>query len=76
MPMFKPLGWLTSVRNFSTVSILSKGSPIPISTMLETGSPLSNWVKRTWSTISAGVRSRTLPPRVEAQKAQPIRQPT
>ena len=29
MPMFRPLGWLTSVRNFSTVSILSRGSPDP-----------------------------------------------
>ena len=30
----------------------------------------------TWSSISAGVRSRTLPAMVEAQKAHPIRHPT
>ena len=49
---------------------------MPMRTMLEMGRPESSWVKRTWSSISEGVRSRTLPPRVEAQKAQPIRQPT
>ena len=49
---------------------------MPMSTMLEMGAPLSSWVKSTWSTISAGVRFRTLPASVEAQKAQPMRQPT
>ena len=49
---------------------------MPIKTMLETGSPESFWTKITWSSISPGVRSRTLPAMVEAQKAQPIRQPT
>ena len=76
MPMFSPSGWLTRVRNFITVSKLSSGSPMPMRTMLETGSPLSSWVNSTWAIISAGVRSRTLPARVEAQKAQPMRQPT
>ena len=69
IPMFSPSGWFTRVRNFITVSKLSSGSPIPMSTMLE-------MVNSTWSIISAGVRFRTFPARVEAQKAQPMRQPT
>ena len=76
MPMFIPSGWFTRVRNRITVSKLSRGSPMPMSTMLEMGAPLSIWVNSTWSIISAGVRSRTLPARVEAQKAHPMRQPT
>ena len=76
IPMFSPSGWFTRVRNFITVSKLSSGSPIPMSTMLEMGAPLSSWVNSTWSIISAGVRFRTFPARVEAQKAQPMRQPT
>ena len=44
--------------------------------MLEMGAPLSIWVNSTWSTISAGDRSRTFPAMVDAQNAQPIRQPT
>ena len=51
------------------------GSPMPISTMLETRSPASFCVKSTWSSSSPGVRSRTFPARVEAQKAQPMRHP-
>ena len=47
MPMFSPLGLLTSAKNFSTLSLLSSGSPIPISTMLEMARPLSNWVNST-----------------------------
>ena len=76
MPMFCPSGWFTSSRKRRTLSRLSIGSPMPIKTMLETGSPESFWTKITWSSISPGVRSRTLPAMVEAQKAQPIRQPT
>ena len=76
MPMFIPSGWFTSSRNRSTLSRLSMGSPIPISTMLETSAPESIWVKSTWSSISAGVKSLTFPAMVEAQKAQPIRHPT
>ena len=49
---------------------------MPMSTMWEMGKPESNWVKSTWSSISAGSSRRTRPPRVEAQKAQPIRHPT
>ena len=52
------------------------GSPMPMRTMLETGSPESFRTKITWSSISPAVRSRTFPARVEAQKAQPMRQPT
>ena len=52
------------------------GSPMPMSTILDTSRPLSAWVKITCSAISPAVRSRTLPPRVEAQKAQPMRHPT
>ena len=76
IPMFSPSGWFTRVKKRKTVSKLSKGSPIPIKTMLETGTPLSIWVNSTWSSISAGVRSRTFPAMVEAQKAHPIRHPT
>ena len=52
------------------------GSPMPISTMLLISRPESSWVNSTWSNISAGVRSRTFPATVEAQKAHPIRHPT
>ena len=44
--------------------------------MLEISAPLSFWVKMIWSRISAGVKSRTLPPRAEAQNTQPILHPT
>ena len=44
--------------------------------MLLISSPESIWVNSTWSSISAGVRFRTRPAMVDAQKAQPIRQPT
>ena len=76
IPMFSPSGWFTNSRNRSTLSRLSMGSPIPMRTILDTGTPLSDWVKITCSNISPGVRSRTFPPRVDAQKAQPIRHPT
>ena len=76
IPMFIPWGLLTSSKKRSTLSMLSSGSPIPMSTMLETGRPLSSWVNSTWSSSSDGRRSRTLPAMVLAQKAQPIRQPT
>ena len=76
IPMFSPSGWFTSSRNRSTLSRLSMGSPMPISTILEMGAPESFWVKITWSSISPGVKSRTFPAMVDAQKAQPIRQPT
>ena len=49
---------------------------MPMSTMWEMGRPESTWVNRTWSSISKGSRRRTNPPRVEAQKAQPMGQPT
>ena len=49
---------------------------MPMSTMLEMGTPLSSWVNSTWSSSSEGRRSRTLPAMVLAQKAQPMRQPT
>ena len=74
--MFSPSGWFTISRNFSTASRLSIGSPMPISTMLEMGAPESFWTKITCSSSSPGVRSRTFPAMVDAQKAQPIRQPT
>ena len=49
---------------------------MPMSTMLEIGSPESSWVKSTWSKISDGARRRTKPAWVEAQKTHPILQPT
>ena len=76
MPMFSPSGWFTSRRKRSTLSRLSRGSPIPISTILEISRPESSWVNSTWSSISPAVRSRTFPATVLAQKAQPMRQPT
>ena len=45
-------------------------------TMLEMVSPESFWANITWSKISDGSNRRTKPPNVDAQKAQPIRQPT
>ena len=47
-----------------------------IQRLSDPGAPLSIWVDSTWSTISAGARSRTFPAMVDAQNAQPIRQPT
>ena len=47
MPMFSPWGLLTSSKKRSTLSMLSSGSPMPMSTMLDTGRPLSSWVKST-----------------------------
>ena len=49
---------------------------MPMMTMFEIFSPISVWEYSTSSSISDGVRFRTSPPMVEAQKAQPIRQPT
>ena len=49
---------------------------MPMSTMWEMGRPESTWVNSTSSSISKGSSRRTRPPMVEAQKAQPIRQPT
>ena len=48
---------------------------MPIRTMLETFSPVWRCAAITCSSISAGVRFRLSPLRVDAQKAQPIRQP-
>ena len=76
IPMCSPSGLLTSSRNRRTLSRLSRGSPIPISTILETSSPESSWVNSTWSSISEAVSRRTSPPRVEAQNLQPMAQPT
>ena len=55
---------------------MSSGSPMPISTKEEMGSPACRSASYTSPSISAGVRLRTSPPRVEAQNLQPIRQPT
>ena len=49
---------------------------MPMRTMLEMGRPESSSVKRTSSSISPADRRRTRPPMVEAQKAQPMGQPT
>ena len=76
MPMSIPCGQLTSCRNFTTLSKLSSGSPMPISTMFDIFSPESFSENMTSSSISPGSRLRTSPPMVEAQKAQPWRQPT
>ena len=76
IPMFSPSGWFTSCRKRSTFTRLSSGSPMPMRTMLEMSFPESSWVKSTWSSISEGVKSLTLPAMVEAQNLQPIRQPT
>ena len=59
-----------------TLSKLSNGSPIPMSTMLEIFRPLSRSEESTSSSISDGSRFRIRPPIVEAQKAHPCRQPT
>ena len=47
MEMFMPSGLFTSSRNRSTLSKLSRGSPMPIRTIWDTGRPESIWVKRT-----------------------------
>ena len=62
----------------STRSRLSSGSPIPMKTMFvrcfpSTASLRAAW--RTWSTISAVSRSRSIPSSPVAQKGQPTAQP-
>ena len=64
------------MRNFMTLSKLSSGSPMPMSTMFEMGRPDSFCENMTSSRISEGSRPLIRPPMVEAQKAQPWRQPT
>ena len=49
---------------------------MPIRTMLEIFLPESSSEKSTSSRISEALSERTSPPIVEAQKAQPCRQPT
>ena len=85
MLMFSPPGSPSILRKVTTLSKLSSGSPLPISTTLSTGrrSGLMARAPRTYApaattspSISKGARSRTFPPRPDAQKAQPIAQPT
>ena len=76
MEIFMPSGWFTSSRKRMTLSKLSSGSPMPMSTMWEMGRPESICVNSTSSSISKGSKRRTSPPMVDAQKAQPMRQPT
>ena len=76
IPMFMPSGWFTSLRNFMTLSKLSSGSPIPMSTMCPIFKPDSFSENMTSSSISPASRFLTSPPIVDAQKAQPWRQPT
>ena len=74
MPMFMPSAWLTSCRNLIT---LSKSIRISImSTMCPIFRPDSFSENMTSSSISPASRLRTRPPMVDAQKAQPWRQPT
>ena len=49
---------------------------MPIITTPSMRSPRSCEAAVSWPSISDGARSRTLPPMVEAQKRQPMRQPT
>ena len=52
MEMFMPSGLFTSSRKRITLSKLSSGSPMPISTMWEMGRPESTCVNSTSSSIS------------------------
>ena len=68
----------SSVRSFSNLiklSKLSKGSPDPITTTLDTLFPVSDCILYIWSSISDGYRFLASPSRVEAQNRQPILQP-
>ncbi len=76
MPMFTPCGQEMIDRKSITLSKLSSGSPMPISTMCETRSPVSAMTAYISPAISPAVRFRTRPPCVEAQKRHPMRQPT
>ena len=71
MPMFAPSGLFTSSRKRMTLSKLSSGSPMPMSTMFDIVFPESSCENKTSSNISDGSRFRTSPPIVEAQNAQP-----
>ena len=76
MPMFIPEGELTSLRKRTTLSKLSSGSPMPMSTRWFTGFPAALSLTMNSSSISQAFRFRFLPPMVEAQKLQPMAQPT
>ena len=71
-----PLSELINFKNCTTFWKLSIGSPEPIMTMLSTRSPEIVWIRYIWSNISDGARLRTMPSSVDAQKRQPMRQPT
>jgi len=73
--MFNPFSSLINSRNFVTFSKLSRGSPLPIKTMLETFSPMFFSISYICSNNSEGLKFLSSPLRVEAQNLQPIRHP-
>ena len=80
MLMLSPSGAFNRCKNLTTLSKLSKGSPLPMSTIFDTfSSPscsASLFTQRTSASISPGRRFLTLPSSVDAQNAHPIAQPT
>ena len=63
-------------RAVTRLSKLARGSPMPIITTLEGGTPSHRVACQTWPTISPGVRLRLKPCRAVAQKLQLRAQPT
>ena len=68
-----PQGAVSMSMTRRTLSQLSRGSPIPMNTVLVSTAVSSTSMN--WERISAGVRSPCHPPRPVMQKRQPIRQP-
>ena len=58
------------------LSKLSKGSPVPMTTILDILTSAAFCISYICSSISPEVRSLTFPPMPEAQKAHPILHPT
>ena len=73
---FLPSLDVSMVIKSTRLSKLSRGSPVPITTTLETFSPVILSMLYICSSISDTVRFLTSPDNVDAQNLQPIRHPT
>lgn len=76
VPDAKPVRLTDEAEETDDIPVIVNGSPMPIMTMPSMRSPVSICAMRTCPISSPAVRSRTLPPMVDAQKRHPMRQPT
>ena len=75
-PMFSPWGSRMMVSAASRLSMLARGSPIPMNTRLSTRSPAISSAARICPRISEAVRLRVNPSSPLAQNRQPKAHPT